>query len=133
MGKIISSKLPDFSGSSEAIVYGFVELIASVALKDTRGAAVIRDVKVQTPTVATTLAVTVTGSGATAVVTVNPALPKIGYTYYTAVSSAIAAPSAGTALDANVYTALPANGVVNVSATHCRVVSSIPNTEGTAT
>ena len=32
-GKIISSKLPDFSGSSEAIVYGFVELIASVALK----------------------------------------------------------------------------------------------------
>ena len=46
-GKIISSKLPDFSGSSEAIVYGFVELIASVALKDTRGAAVIRDVKVK--------------------------------------------------------------------------------------
>ena len=30
-------------------------MIASVALKDTRGAAVIRDVKVQTPTVATTL------------------------------------------------------------------------------
>ena len=92
MEKIISSKLPDFSGSSEAIVYGFVELIASVALKDTRGAAVIRDVKVQTATVATTLAVTVTNNGATAVVTVNPALPKIGYTYHTAVgASTIAA------------------------------------------
>ena len=104
-------------------------MIASVALKDTRGAAVIRDVKVQTPTVATTLAVTVTGSGATAVVTVNPALPKIGFTYYTAVSSsAIAAPSAGTALDANVYTPLPANGVVNVSATYyCRVVEADAN------
>ena len=47
-GKIISSKLPDFTTKQ---VYGFVELIASVALKDTRGAAVIRDVKVQTATV----------------------------------------------------------------------------------
>ena len=128
-GKIISSKLPDFSGSSDAIVYGFVELIASVALKDTRGAAVIRNVKVQTAAVATTLTVAITGNGAGAVVTVNPALPKIGYTYYTAVSSsAITAPSAGTALDANVYTALPANGVVNVSATYyCRVVEADAN------
>jgi hypothetical protein len=105
------------------------KLIASVALKDTRGAAVIRDVKVQTPTVATTLTVAITGNGAGAVVTVNPALPKIGNTYYTAVSSsAIAAPSAGTALDANVYTALPANGVVSVTATyHCRVVEADAN------
>ena len=128
-GKVINSKLPDFANSSAAVVYGFVEMIASVALKDTRGAAVIRDVKVQTPTVATTLKVAITGNGATAVVTVNPALPKIGNTYYTAVSSsAIAAPSAGTALDANVYTALPANGVVNVNATyHCRVVEADAN------
>jgi len=128
-GKVINSKLPDFANSSDAVVYGFVEMIASVALKDTRGAAVIRDVKVQTATVATTLTVAITGNGAGAVVTVNPALPKIGYTYYTAVSSsAITAPSAGTALDANVYTALPANGVVNVSATYyCRVVETDAN------
>ena len=140
-GKIISSKLPDFSGSSEAIVYGFVELIASVALKDTRGAAVIRDVKVQTPTVATTLTVTVTNNGATAVVTVNPALPKIGYKYYTAVdASTIAVPSAGTAIAASTYTELPANGVVNVSANYfCRVVQAdaelypVNTGEGTAT
>jgi hypothetical protein len=128
-GKVINSKLPDFTNSSDAVVYGFVEMIASVALKDTRGAAVIRDVKVQTPTVATTLTVAITGNGAGAVVTVNPALPKIGNTYYTAVSSsAIAAPSAGTALDANVYTALPANGVVNVTANYyCRVVEADAN------
>lgn len=125
-GKVINSKLPDFTNSSDAVVYGFVEMIASVALKDTRGAAVIRNVKVQTATVATTLTVTVTGNGAGAVVTVNPALPKIGYTYYTAVNaSTIAVPSAGTALDANVYTALPANGVVNVTANYyCRVVEA---------
>ena len=95
----------------------------------------------QTATVATTLAVTVTNNGATAVVTVNPALPKIGYTYYTAVgASTIAVPSAGTALDANVYTPLPANGVVNVSANYyCRVVQAdaelypVNTGEGTAT
>ena len=75
------------------------------------------------------MTVTVTGNGATAVVTVNPALPKIGYKYYTAVSNkSIAVPSAGTALDANVYTALPANGVVNVTAEYyCRVVEADAN------
>ena len=50
----------------------------------------------------------------------------IGHKYYTAVgASTIAVPSAGTAINTSTYTALPANGVVNVTANYyCRVVQA---------
>ncbi|MDD4575244.1 MAG: hypothetical protein PHI36_02335 [Bacteroidales bacterium] len=122
--KVITTHMPDFT-TAGAVKKGDVEFVASVALKDTRGAAVIRGVKVQAPTIGT-LAVTITGNGATAVVTVNPAKPVIGSKYYSAVSNAtITAPNVGSTLNTSVYTALPANGVVNVTANYyCRIVEA---------
>ena len=57
-GKVINSKLPDFANSSDAVVYGFVEMIASLLKRHKRRSSNSVMLKVQTATVATTLTVT---------------------------------------------------------------------------
>jgi len=115
--KMISYHLPDFT-TAGAVKDGDVEFVAAVALKNTRSAAVLRGVKVVSPALAS-LDVAVTGSGATAVVTVDPAKPIIGNKYYVKVASTtIAAPTVGTAITtgAGEYNLLLATGVTNVTA-----------------
>ena len=111
--KAITSRLPDFSGAG-AVKSGDVEFVAGLAVKNTRAIARIKDVQVQT-TLSTLGSLTV--SAASNKVIVTPKKPKIGNAYYYATdSSTITAPTANTAINTSVYTALPANGVITLSA-----------------
>lgn len=118
--KGISSRLPDFA-TAGAVKKGDVEFVAGLAVKNTRSIARIKDVQVQaTLSALGALSLTVN----TNLVTVDPSLPKIGNAYYYATSNAsITAPTVNTALNTSTYTALPANGVIALSANdYVRVV-----------
>lgn len=121
--KAISSRMPDFSQAG-AVKTGDVEFVASVAIKNTRAVARLKDIQV-----ASTLSAlgTLKVSAAENKVTVTPNKAKIGNSYYYAVDSSatISAPAASTAIEASVYKALPANGVISLATNgYVRVVEA---------
>jgi len=62
-------------------------------------------------------------------VTVTPNKPKIGNAYYYATANAsINAPTVNTAINTSVYTALPANGVIALSANNYVQVVEVDST-----
>lgn len=118
--KAITSRLPNFSEAG-AVKSGDVEFVAGLAVKNTRSIARIKDVQVQA-TISALGSLTV--EAALNKVTVTPKKPKIGNKYYYATASAsINVPTANTAINTSVYTSLPANGVIVLSANdYVRVV-----------
>lgn len=108
--KAITSRMPDFSQAG-AVKTGDVEFVASIAIKNTRAVARLKNIQVAA-TLTTLGDLTVTA--AVNKVTVVPNKAKIGNSYYYAVdaSATINAPTANTAINTSVYTALPANGVI---------------------
>jgi hypothetical protein len=123
--KAITSRLPNFSEAG-AVKSGDVEFVAGLAVKNTRAIARIKDVQVQ----ATLSALgSLTVAAALNKVTVTPNKPKIGNAYYYAKANAsIAAPSANTAINTSVYAALPANGVIALSANDFARVVEVDST-----
>lgn len=108
--KAITSRMPDFSQAG-AVKLGDVEFVASIAIKNTRAVARLKNIQVAA-TLTTLGDLTVTA--AVNKVTVVPNKAKIGNSYYYVVdaSATINAPTANTAINTSVYTALPANGVI---------------------
>lgn len=123
--KAITSRLPNFSEAG-AVKSGDVEFVAGLAVKNTRAIARIKGVQVQaTLTTLGSLTVAATLNK----VTVTPNKPKIGNAYYYAKASAsISAPTANTAINTSVYTALPANGVIALSANDFARVVEVDST-----
>lgn len=123
--KAITSRLPNFSDAG-AVKSGDVEFVAGLAVKNTRAIARIKDVQVQaTLTTLGSLTVAATLNK----VTVTPNKPKIGNAYYYAKANAsISAPTANTAINTSVYTALPANGVIALSANDFARVVEVDST-----
>lgn len=123
--KAITSRLPNFSEAG-AVKSGDVEFVAGLAVKNTRAIARIKGVQVQaTLTTLGSLTVAATLNK----VTVTPNKPKIGNAYYYAKASAsISAPTANTAINTSVYAALPANGVIALSANDFARVVEVDST-----
>jgi hypothetical protein len=108
--KAITSRMPDFSQAG-AVKTGDVEFVASIAIKNTRAVARLKNIQVAA-TLSTLGDLTVTA--AVNKVTVVPNKAKIGNSYYYLVdaSKTINAPAASTAINTLEYAALPANGVI---------------------
>ena len=123
--KAITSRLPNFSEAG-AVKSGDVEFVAGLAVKNTRAIARIKGVQVQaTLTTLGSLTVAATLNK----VTVTPKKPKIGNAYYYATANApINAPAANTAINTSVYTELPANGVIALSANDFARVVEVDST-----
>lgn len=110
--KAITSRLPNFSEAG-AVKSGDVEFVAGLAVKNTRAIARIKGVQVQA-TLGALGSLTVAAN--LNKVTVTPKKPKIGNAYYYVTgSTSIAAPSVNTAINTNVYTPLPATGVISLN------------------
>ncbi|HPD27969.1 MAG TPA: hypothetical protein PK673_06305 [Paludibacteraceae bacterium] len=123
--KAITSRLPNFSEAG-AVKSGDVEFVAGLAVKNTRAIARIKGVQVQ-GTLSTLGSLTVAAN--LNKVTVTPNKPKIGNAYYYATANAsINAPTVNTAINTSVYTALPANGVIALSANNYVQVVEVDST-----
>lgn len=111
--KAIDSKQPDFTQSA-AVQAGYVELVASIAVKNSRAVARIKGLQVS-PSLKTlgTLTVAVAANK----VTVTPAKAKIGNAYYYRVdaSATISAPTANVTINTSEWTKLPTNGAVSLA------------------